>query len=77
MRDRYRSEGSGTYYHSATPHTGRDGYDIVEWIAAKGMDDVEILEADDAAAYELEEAPAPVVDVQVEEPVRQRRRTRY
>ena len=35
MRDRYRSEGSGTYFHSATPHTGRDGYDIVEWIAAQ------------------------------------------
>ena len=33
MRDRYRSEGSGTYFHSATPHTGHDGYDIVEWIA--------------------------------------------
>ena len=25
MRDRYRSEGSGTYFHSATPHTGNDG----------------------------------------------------
>ena len=35
MRDRYRSEGSGTYFHSATPHTGDDGYDIVEWIAAQ------------------------------------------
>ena len=35
MRDRYRSEGSGTYFHSATPHTGPDGYDIVEWIAAQ------------------------------------------
>ena len=35
MRDRYRSEGSGTYFHSATPHTGNDGYDIVEWIAAQ------------------------------------------
>jgi predicted acyl esterase len=35
MRDRYRSEGSGTYFHSATPHTGRDGYDIVEWVAAQ------------------------------------------
>ena len=33
MRDRYRSEGSGTYFYSATPHTGCDGYDIVEWIA--------------------------------------------
>ena len=35
MRDRYRSEGSGVYYHAATPHTGRDGYDICEWIAAQ------------------------------------------
>ena len=35
MRDRYRSEGSGTYFHSANPHTGRDGYDIVEWIASR------------------------------------------
>ena len=35
MRDRYRSEGSGTYFHSATPHTGRDGYDIVEWVATQ------------------------------------------
>jgi uncharacterized protein len=35
LRDRYRSQGSGVYYHAATPHTGRDGYDIVEWIAAQ------------------------------------------
>ena len=35
LRDRYRSEGSGVYYHAATPHTGRDGYDICEWIAAQ------------------------------------------
>ena len=33
LRDRYRSEDSGVYYHAATPHTGRDGYDICEWIA--------------------------------------------
>ncbi len=35
LRDRHRSEGSGVYYHAATPHTGRDGYDICEWIAAQ------------------------------------------
>ena len=33
LRDRYCSEASGVYYHAATPHTGRDGYDICEWIA--------------------------------------------
>ncbi len=36
MRDRYRSEGSGDYYHVVTPHTGEDGYDTIEWIAAQG-----------------------------------------
>ena len=35
LRDRYESEASGVYYHAATPHTGRDGYDICEWIAAQ------------------------------------------
>ena len=35
LRDRYCSEASGVYYHAATPHTGRDGYDICEWIAAE------------------------------------------
>ena len=35
LRDRYCSETSGVYYHAATPHTGRDGYDICEWIAAQ------------------------------------------
>lgn len=35
MRDRYRSEGSGDYYHAVTPHTGEDGYDTIEWIAAQ------------------------------------------
>ena len=35
LRDRYRSEASGVYFHAATPHTGRDGYDICEWIAAQ------------------------------------------
>ena len=24
-----------TYFHSATPHTGRDGYDTIEWIATQ------------------------------------------
>jgi uncharacterized protein len=36
MRDRYRSEGSGDYFHVVTPHTGEDGYDTIEWIAAQG-----------------------------------------
>ena len=35
MRDRYRSEGSGDYYHVVTPHTGEDGYDTVEWVASQ------------------------------------------
>lgn len=35
LRDRYRSEASGVYYHVATPHTGRDGADICDWIAAQ------------------------------------------
>ena len=35
LRDRHRSEGSNTYFHSATPHTGEDGYDTIEWIAAQ------------------------------------------
>jgi putative CocE/NonD family hydrolase len=33
MRDRHRSEGTKEYFHSATPHTGEDGYDTIEWIA--------------------------------------------
>ena len=35
LRDRQRSEGSGDYEHSATPHEGRDGYDTIEWIASR------------------------------------------
>jgi hypothetical protein len=35
MRDRYRSEGSGDYFHTVTAHTGEDGYDTVEWIAGQ------------------------------------------
>jgi putative CocE/NonD family hydrolase len=33
IRDRHRSEGTKEYFHSATPHTGEDGYDTIEWIA--------------------------------------------
>ncbi len=36
MRDRYRSEGSGDYFHVVTPHTGEDGYDTIEWLAGQG-----------------------------------------
>ena len=32
-RDRYRSEGTGDYFHTVTPQQGQDGYDTVEWIA--------------------------------------------
>jgi hypothetical protein len=35
LRDRHRSEGTKEYFHSATPHTGRDGYDTIEWIATQ------------------------------------------
>jgi putative CocE/NonD family hydrolase len=35
LRDRYRSEGTGDYAHTITPHEGRDGYDTVEWIAGR------------------------------------------
>jgi uncharacterized protein len=35
LRDRYRSEGTGEYFHTVTPHEGEDGYDTVEWIAAQ------------------------------------------
>ena len=35
LRDRHRSQGSGDYEHTATPHEGRDGYDTIEWIAAR------------------------------------------
>ena len=35
MRDRHHSEGTKEYFHSATPHTGEDGYDTIEWIAAQ------------------------------------------
>ncbi|MEY3146683.1 MAG: hypothetical protein RL342_2354, partial [Pseudomonadota bacterium] len=35
LRDRYRSDASGVYYHAATPHTGRDGADICDWIGSQ------------------------------------------
>ncbi len=35
LRDRHRSQGTKQYFHSATPHTGEDGYDTIEWIAAQ------------------------------------------
>jgi putative CocE/NonD family hydrolase len=35
LRGRYRSEGTGQYFHTANPHEGMDGYDTVEWIAAR------------------------------------------
>ena len=35
MRDRYRSEGNGDYFHTANPNEGPDGYDTVEWIAGR------------------------------------------
>ena len=35
LRDRYRSEGTGDYFHTVTKQQGDDGYDAVEWIAAQ------------------------------------------
>ena len=35
MRGRGNSEGTGEYFHTATPKDGFDGYDTVEWIAAQ------------------------------------------
>jgi hypothetical protein len=35
LRGRYQSEGIGQYYHTANPHDGPDGYDTIEWIAAR------------------------------------------
>ncbi len=35
LRDRYRSDGTGDYFHTVTPQQGEDGYDTVEWIAAQ------------------------------------------
>ena len=39
MRDRHRSEGTKEYFHVVTPHTGTDGYDTIEWIAAQPWSD--------------------------------------
>ena len=35
LRDRYRSEGTREYFHTVTPHEGRDGYDTIEWLASR------------------------------------------
>ncbi len=35
LRDRYRSEGTGDYFHTITRHEGRDGYDTIEWLASR------------------------------------------
>src|SRR5438105_15332925 len=35
LRGRYRSEGTGQYFHTANVNEGRDGYDTIEWIAAQ------------------------------------------
>jgi putative CocE/NonD family hydrolase len=35
LRGRYRSEGTGQYFHTANINEGADGYDAVEWIAAQ------------------------------------------
>jgi len=35
LRDRYRSEGRGEYFHVANEHDARDGYDTIEWIAGR------------------------------------------
>ncbi len=35
LRGRYRSEGVGQYHHVCNEHDGTDGYDTVEWIAAR------------------------------------------
>jgi putative CocE/NonD family hydrolase len=35
LRGRYGSEGTGQYFHTANPHDGQDGYDTIEWIAAR------------------------------------------
>jgi putative CocE/NonD family hydrolase len=35
LRGRGNSEGTGEYYHVANPKDGDDGYDTIEWIAAR------------------------------------------
>ena len=35
LRDRHSPDGTGDYFHTATPQQGEDGYDTIEWIAAQ------------------------------------------
>ena len=35
LRSRFRSEGDGSYFHTANPWEGDDGYDTVEWLATR------------------------------------------
>jgi len=35
LRDRYRSQGKGEYFHVCNEHDARDGYDTIEWIAGR------------------------------------------
>ncbi len=35
LRGRYKSEGTGQYFHVANPLDGKDGHDTIEWIAAQ------------------------------------------
>lgn len=35
LRDRYRSEGTGDYFHTVTIHEGEDGHDTIEWLASQ------------------------------------------
>jgi len=35
LRGRYKSKGTGQYFHVANVNEGRDGYDTVEWIAGQ------------------------------------------
>jgi hypothetical protein len=60
LRDRYRSEASGVYFHAATPHTGREGYDICEWIAADGPRAAAAPDGDLARCRADEQLPEPV-----------------
>lgn len=39
QRGRSASEGTGQYHHTANPLEGQDGYDSVEWIAARDWSD--------------------------------------
>jgi len=35
LRGRYKSEGTGQYFHTVNPHEGIDGYDTIEWVASR------------------------------------------